>query len=83
MLAPFKQGRCRSATDSFTSVARTPQIAGFIFGKNTAVGAAEAEKVAMTTPVRLEMQVHWGVLRCGTSGRFLEGCGCNSERRWR
>ncbi len=33
---------------------RCLQIAGFIFGKNTAAGAAGAEKVAMTTPVQLE-----------------------------
>jgi hypothetical protein len=32
------------------------QIAGFIFGKNNAAGAEGAEKVAMTTPVQLEMR---------------------------
>lgn len=32
------------------------QIAGFIFGKNTAVGSAATEPVAMTSPVSLEVQ---------------------------
>ncbi len=33
------------------------QIAGFIFGKNTAVGKDTKQTVAMTSPVRMELQV--------------------------
>ena len=32
------------------------QIAGFIFGKNTAAGAEGSEKVAMTTPVQVQVK---------------------------
>jgi hypothetical protein len=79
------------------------QIAGFIFGKNTPVGAssssssdaASKEKIAMTSPVRMEMvRRRWEgagtallqVLAVQAAGCHEKSCSdsscSSSSRRW-
>ena len=62
--------RHRLDLTSFGPCGHLLQIAGFIFGKNSPVGAEEgagSEKIAMTSPVRMEM-VRGGGSRGGNGG---------------